>query len=317
MSIFLFSVLIIVGFYSNEGDDQKQMEKKQTYKLLDPKNDYVFHTLFREKNNKLMEAFLASLLKEEVKIIANLDRHLDISKVTDKYGIMDLNVELKDKTKCNIEMQVKEYDGELERFLYYLANSYSRQLKRSADYGDINRCINIAIVNHEIVQLKDIENFVTKWAMIETETREKILTNKFELYIIILPKVAKNYEKNQKDKLTQWGMFFAKPYSKEVKAIMGENKDIQAIADELEILNGDYEVQRLADIREKALHDEASALAFARKQGVKEGTEQGLKQGIKQAKIETAKNLIKMGLSVEEIVKATGLGKEEILKIKK
>lgn len=87
------------------------MEKNQTYKLLDPKNDYVFHTLFREKNNRLTEAFLASVLKEKVKIIANLDRHLDISKVTDKFGIMDLNVELEDNTKCNIEMQVKEYDG--------------------------------------------------------------------------------------------------------------------------------------------------------------------------------------------------------------
>ena len=307
------------------------MEKNQTYKLLDPKNDYVFHTLFREKNNRLTEAFLASVLKEKVKIIANLDRHLDISKVTDKFGIMDLNVELEDNTKCNIEMQVKEYDGELERFLYYLANSYSRQLKKNVDYAEINRCINITIVNHEIKELNDIENFVTKWAMIETETKSKILTNKFELYIIILPKVAKNYEKDQKDKLTQWGMFFAKPYSKEVKSIMEENKDIQAIADELEILNGDYEAQRLADIREKALHDEAAALSYAKKhgleQGIKEGLEQGIKQGLKQGlkqaqeqakenMLKTAKILLKKGMSVEDIIEATGLTKEEILKLK-
>ena len=287
------------------------MEKNQTYKLLDPKNDYVFHTLFREKNNRITEAFLPSVLKEKVKIIANLDRHLDISKVTDKFGIMDLNVELEDNTKCNIEMQVKAYDGELERFLYYLANSYSRQLKKNEDYAEINRCINIIIVNHEIKELNDIENFVTKWAMIETETKSKILTNKFELYIIVLPKVAKNYEKNKEDKLIHWGMFFAKPYSKEVKSIMEENKDIQAIADELEILNGDYEVQRLADIREKAIHDEVSALAFAKKQGI----EQGLKQ-VKENMLKTAKILLKKGMSVEDIIEATGLTKEEILKLK-
>ena len=117
------------------------MEKEK--KLLDPKNDLVFHAMFREKNNKLTEAFISSVLKEEVKIVSNLDRHLDISKTVEKFGVMDLNVELADKTKCNIEMQVVEYTGELERFLYYLANSYARQLKKNELY--ITSYVNILL----------------------------------------------------------------------------------------------------------------------------------------------------------------------------
>ena len=100
---------------------------------------------------------------------------------------------------------------------------------------------------------------------------------------------------------------------------MEENKDIQAIADELEILNGDYEAQRLADIREKAIHDEVSALAFAKKQGIEQGLKQGMKQAVKQVKenmLKTAKILLKKGMSVEDIIEATGLTKEEILKLK-
>lgn len=40
----------------------------------------------------------------------------------------------------------------------------------------------------------------------------------------------------------------------------------------------------------------------------------GEKKGIKRGKLETAKNLLKDGITIETIAKATGLSKEEILK---
>lgn len=141
------------------------VEEKKKNKVLDPKNDVVFHAMFRESNNRLTAAFVSSVLKEDVTITANLDRHLDISKAVEKFGVMDLNVELHDKTKCNVEMQVVEHTGELDRFLYYLANSYARQLKRSELYNEIHRCTNIVMVNHEIDEIKHVEGYVTKWTI--------------------------------------------------------------------------------------------------------------------------------------------------------
>ena len=46
--------------------------------------------------------------------------------------------------------------------------------------------------------------------------------------------------------------------------------------------------------------------------GIQQGISQGLQQGEYKAKIETAKNLLTMGLSIENICKATGLSIEEI-----
>ena len=46
-----------------------------------------------------------------------------------------------------------------------------------------------------------------------------------------------------------------------------------------------------------------------------EGIQQGIAQGSYQTKLETAKNLIDIGLSVENISKATGLSREEIAKL--
>ena len=57
----------------------------------------------------------------------------------------------------------------------------------------------------------------------------------------------------------------------------------------------------------------------AREEGIQQGIERGIQQGFSdgayQAKLETAKNLIDIGLSTENISKATGLSREEIEKL--
>ena len=50
--------------------------------------------------------------------------------------------------------------------------------------------------------------------------------------------------------------------------------------------------------------------------GISQGLQQGLQQGEQQAKIETAKNLLSMNLSVEDISKATGLSIDTIKNLK-
>ena len=57
-------------------------------------------------------------------------------------------------------------------------------------------------------------------------------------------------------------------------------------------------------------------LLYATKVGTEEGMKQGIKKGIEQGKneaqIQTAQKLIKMGLSKEQIVEATGLSIEQL-----
>lgn len=45
------------------------------------------------------------------------------------------------------------------------------------------------------------------------------------------------------------------------------------------------------------------------------GRQQGLTEGRQQANIQTAKNLLTMGLSVDQIAKATGLSCKEVMKL--
>jgi predicted transposase/invertase (TIGR01784 family) len=48
-----------------------------------------------------------------------------------------------------------------------------------------------------------------------------------------------------------------------------------------------------------------------RKEGIEEGMEKGREEGMK-ALLQTAKNLLELGISLADVVKATGLSEEEI-----
>ncbi len=92
---------------------------------------------------------------------------------------------------------------------------------------------------------------------------------------------------------------------------MAENKNetLKKARIEMNYLTGDAEVRRLAELREKWEMDRVSAINNATRVGMEKGIEKGI--------IKTAQNLIKMGMPIEQIVKATGLSEEEIEKIKK
>ena len=51
---------------------------------------------------------------------------------------------------------------------------------------------------------------------------------------------------------------------------------------------------------------------IALKEGIAQGKQEGISEGSYQAKLETAKNLLELGLSIENIARATGLTEVEI-----
>ena len=62
------------------------------------------------------------------------------------------------------------------------------------------------------------------------------------------------------------------------------------------------------------LHDRDIRRA-ALEEGFSQGISQGISQGAEQAKIETAKNLLRMNLSIEQVVQGTGLDMEKVIQI--
>ena len=142
-----------------------------------------------------------------------------------------------------------------------------------------------------------------------------ILTDCLEVDIIELSKVREEYNKNKENEKAQWIMFLDNPNSKEVKEIMEKNEEIKDAVVTVHHMSEDEKLRKLAELREKAILDEKAIKRAAQKDGFKIGHKEGIKEGIKEEKLNIAKKMKEMGLSIKDIVTATGLLKEDVEKL--
>ena len=305
--------------------------KNTTQQLLKPKNDIVFQSLFTKNNAKITKAFVEALIGRKVKNIEiNNEKELQREKPEDKLGILDLQLDLDDKEKLDVEVQLIERHNLAERLLYYFSRMYGETVKRSENYIEAQRVMLIAIVDYKVELTKEIKEFETQWKLRETKNPQLVLTDKEEIVILELEKVRKAYEKYKDDKKAQWMLFLDDPNTKEVKEIMKKNKDIEEAVVTVHEMSEDEKLRRLAELREKAIMDEKAIRKAGYVHGMEEGIEKGIetgkvlgeKSGIekgkvlgeKNEKIKIAKKLKEMEMSMEEIKEITGLSEEEIKK---
>ena len=282
-------------------EENIQNEKKE---LLKPKNDVVFQCLFNQKNEKITKAFVEALIGRKInEITINETKELYREKPDDKLGVLDLELEINNNEKVDVEVQLVERENFEERLLYYFSKLYGSTIKIGEDYTKVKKVLIIAIINYEINLTKEIKEFETRWKIQETKNPQLVLTEEAEFIILELPKVRREYGKNKDNAKAQWMMFLDDPNREEVREIMEKNEDIKEAVVKVHEMSEDEKIRRLADLREKAIMDE-KAISKA-----------GYRRGMEQKQMQIARKLKEMGMKDEDIEKATGLSKEKILKL--
>ena len=281
-------------------EQQKQNQKIRRYP---PKMDIIFQAIFGEVGSEnITKDFLEKILKRKIEKIS-LDKNPILRRELkdDKLGVLDIVTELDGKEKCNIEMQLIDKNNIIERMLYYWSKMYTRQIKAGDDYKKLEKTIVILIADFNIKGLEEVEYHST-WKIIETNSVKKlILTDKFELDIIELLKIKGR--ENEKDQLLDWLVFLENPESERVTRKMEENENLKEAVKKLDRISEDEKMQRIIELREKAIRDEHAIYA------------KGIDDGAKEREIQIAKNMIKKGMNVADIIEITGLTKEEIEKL--
>ena len=286
------------------------MEEKK--ELLKPKNDIVFQSLFTQKNENITKNFISAIMEEKItKIKINTQKELYREKPTDKLGILDLEAEINDKEKVDIEVQLIDRKNLVERILFYFSKLYASTIDKGEDYIDAKKVVIIAIIDYDLDLTKQIKEMETVWNIIERKNKNLMLTDKLELHIIELRKAREEYKKNKANKKAQWMMFINNPNEMEVQEIMKENKEIEEAVVIIKEMTEDEKLERLAFLRQKAIMDEKAIYAAGLDKGELRGKEVGRKEGIKQ----TAKKMKEENLPLELIEKITELTKDEIEKL--
>ena len=279
-------------------------------KILSPKLDVVFQALFGEVGSeRITKNFLETILNKKIeKIDLSKNPILRREFKDDKLGVLDILAELDGKERCNIEMQLVNSKSIIERILYYWSRLYSRQIKIGQDYNLLERTIIILITDFKIEGLEEL-GYHSTWKIIEAKGRKRILTEKLEIDIIELPKIEG--KEKESGRLLDWLYFLENPKSRRVTEKMEESKEIKEAVEKLDSLSEDERMQRIADLREKAILDEKAIYA----KGLDDGIKEGLEKGKQKEKLEIAKKLKKEGMNTELIAEITGLKIKEIAEI--
>jgi predicted transposase/invertase (TIGR01784 family) len=271
-------------------------------KYINPFTDYGFKRLFGEEINKdLLLDFLNELLKEEQGRIINLTylktEHLGATEI-DRKAIFDLYCENEKGEKFIVELQKTKQNFFKDRTVYYSTFPIREQAKRSDWDYELKAVYTIAILDfvfesdknepHKFrydVKLKDIET-------------NKVFYDKLTFICLEMPKFNKSVEELE-TRFDKW-LYVLKNLNKLSRV---PDKLREHIFDKLfeiaEIARFTPDQVRLYEDSLKYYRDLKNSLDTARLEG----------------KIEVARNLLKDGVSIDIIIRSTGLSEEEIRKL--
>lgn len=233
--------------------------------VISAKLDIIFKKMFSlEENEDLLHDFLASLLEIPYNSIQRIDvLNSDLLPETaeGKFSRMDLKL-LVDNRLINVEMQISAKSDFKDRVLYYWSKMYSGELKSGEEYGELKQSISINIINFNMFDCKE---FHSHFKLLEAN-RHETLTDKCSIHFFELKKINKNINENNRMEL--WLQLINAESEEELAMLQETNVPIiQKAVMVIHKMSADEKMQEIARMREKALHDEASALKGARDEG--------------------------------------------------
>ena len=301
---------------TNEREQVMEVEIKERY--INPYTDFGFKKLFgTELNKDLLISFLNALFKDKL-VITDLTylntEHLGEG-IVDRKAVFDVYCQLADNSRIIVEMQKAEQEFFKDRSIYYSTYPIREQAPQGKWDYRLDDVYTVGILNfkfpegeypgdsliHEI-KLKDVEDdhvFYDKLTFIYLEMpkftkREDELETMFDKWLFALSNLSRLLER---PKALQDRIFTRLFEQAEIARFTPKERN-------------EYVASR------KEYWDNYSIADTAHKKGLAEGLAKGRKEGQAEGRaeerVEIARNLKEMGLSVADIMKATGLSAEEL-----
>ena len=276
------------------------------------RNDYAFKRVFGvEENKDVLQDFLECILDIPPETIADLellDKEFHKDSISDKTGVLDVKLRLKNNTIIDIEIQNRWNSEFVQRTIFYWAKMYTENLKTGEVYTKLPKCITINIVGEGF----DLNSLIhSEYNVVEKHLNDR-LSDELEIHFLNLAKVKEQDENTESDekkkKLYNW-LKFIETDDTEVRKMLAQESPMMAKANAtIEVMEMSPKEKWLYENRMKYEHDKASWKHV----GYQEGIEQGIERGSYQTKLETAKLMRMHNYPIAEICTMTGLTKEEV-----
>ena len=220
-------------------------------------------------------------------------------------------------------MQVQNQKNMDSRSTFYMSRILSDEIKKKQGYQEVKDTIVINLMNfefykrnsyHNIAHMKFEKTKENEYVEMGYKREDEIASKDLEMHFLEIPKfVKKNPE--AKTKLEQWLWLIAGREDK-LEMAKKENKKIEKAIEIIKQMSMDEKEWELYNSRQMAILDYNTGMKNARDEGRNEGERIGLSKGENKAKLEIAQNLLKLGIDVKDIQKATGLTRRRTRKNK-
>ena len=284
--------------------------------------DFGFKRIFGTAPNKdLLINFLNSLFdgKQVIKNIMHLNSEHLGDRSSARKAIFDVYCEAENGEKFIVEMQNAFQEFFKDRALYYSTFPIREQAKKGSEWDfSLTHIYTIALLNFDMHdEAFDADKICHTVKLCDIETN-RVFYHKLDFIYVEISKFNKT--ENELDTLYDKWLYVLKNLSrleKRPKALVG--KVFDRLFEEAEISKFTPAELREYEDSLKAYRDIKNSLDTAKKEGRAEGRAEGLAEGRAEGRTEgimsTARNLKLMGLSVADIMKATGLSEDHIMKL--
>lgn len=265
----------------------------------------AFKKIFGEEKNKSIPiSFLNAVFNlTEGETIVDLDFITTIQSPeieARKESTVDVIVSDQSGCKYIIEMQVAKIEGFEKRAQYYAAKAYCSNFNSGSPYKELKKIVFLAITVYTLFPNKD--EYKSDHVILDNKTYERDLKD-FSFTFVELPKFTKTIE--ELETLEEKWYYFLK-HAEESNTIdqkLAADPEIKKAYDVVDRFHWTEQELLAYDRIAMAIADQLGALAASRNEGIQEN------------KLQTALNLLKDNIPMENVVKWTGLSLEEVKNI--
>ena len=263
-------------------------------------------------NEKILKEFVERILKRKFKTFKIISPELTKNNIYEKGKYLDILIKA-DDLFVNIEINSHNYNGLSERNFSYIALVYASHIKVGEEYNNDLDFVQINLT----VGLGTSQPEISVNSVINKETL-KLKVRNLDIYDVNLDKINSRCY-NEDDEYNFLKMITAPKEELEFLAEKGDTL-MKKIKDEVNRVNDENYFANFISVEEDErkirntyyANGVEEGEARGEKRGEIRGEIRGEKRGKEKALLETAKNLLKYGMPINDIVKNTGLSKQKI-----
>ena len=311
-------------------------DNRQIFQI--PTTDFSFKRIFGTEANKhflihFLNCFVAKYTGN-IKDITYLN--------TEQYGLAEHERKLVFDILCKtdkdkqfiVEMQCARQPDYADRSIFYLSRSISSSQKKGVRSYRITPTYSVNLLDFSLPEIFDSGECFS--AFFIKDQKNKILSKKVAFFYMNLCNFAAQQSEVTEEMRTWLNLLKNMPHMDE-RDYSSYTGVFQTLLDECRISKLskmekesyeksvlEYEEVQTAIEYAKELAAKASYKAGVKKgkeegrnegmqEGIEKGREEGMQKGREEALIQTASNFLKLGISVADIAKATGLSEEQIM----